>query len=330
MADRKTERLVSLVMVLRATRRFLGREEIRDQVAGYEGLSDNAFQRMFERDKKELREMGIPISSGSHDPFAEAEGYLIRAGDYELPPLEFSPAESMILGAATRTWQEQAMGRSSIAALGKLRAAGLQPDVGALPMVHPSVPQAADLPLWLTAVTTRTPVTFGYRGSTRHLQPWTLAQRRGHWYVVGHDLDRSEPRTFKLARVDQAVELIGEPGSYQIDEDEAAARAQAIRPEQRDRQAVLALAPGRALELRGGTEGQLSPEVAAALPGWQRAAYTFGDVEEAAADLAGHGSAVVVLEPPELVAAVQQWLGWWAAAAGTDVGQEGRDGKGQD
>jgi len=60
----------------------------------------------------------------------------------------------------------------------------------------------------------RSPVTFGYRGETRHVDPWGIVFRRGHWYVVGHDHDRGESRSFRIDRVEGDVE-VGAPGGFE-------------------------------------------------------------------------------------------------------------------
>src|SRR5437879_10595388 len=69
MAARRAERLVNLVICLLSTRQFLTAERIRDAVSGYEAAdgtraTDEAFKRMFERDKAELRELGVPLETG--------------------------------------------------------------------------------------------------------------------------------------------------------------------------------------------------------------------------------------------------------------------------
>ncbi|HVV10689.1 MAG TPA: WYL domain-containing protein, partial [Amycolatopsis sp.] len=66
MAARRAERLVNLVICLLSTRQFLTAERIRSAVPGYESAdgskaTDEAFKRMFERDKAELRDLGIPL-----------------------------------------------------------------------------------------------------------------------------------------------------------------------------------------------------------------------------------------------------------------------------
>ena len=88
MAARKTERLVNLTILLLSSRRFVPREKIRETVEGYRGLGDESFNRAFERDKDELRAMGIPVETGSDERFFDDEpGYRIVRTDFELPPI---------------------------------------------------------------------------------------------------------------------------------------------------------------------------------------------------------------------------------------------------
>ena len=60
----KTERLLNLVMVLLYTRRPLTKAQIRRLVGQYDtSPSVEAFERMFERDKDELRALGVPLAT---------------------------------------------------------------------------------------------------------------------------------------------------------------------------------------------------------------------------------------------------------------------------
>src|SRR5258706_2069122 len=129
MAARRAERLVNLVICLLSTRQFISAERIRDAVPGYEAAdgspsTDEAFKRMFERDKAELRDLGIPLDTGRNSHFDSDEGYRISRRDYELPPIEFDPAEATAIGLAARLWQSATLGEPAPAALMKLRAAG--------------------------------------------------------------------------------------------------------------------------------------------------------------------------------------------------------------
>ena len=93
MSRRKTERLLSLVVCLLATQRYLTASQIRHSVPGYPD-ADEPFKRMFERDKDELRELGIPLETGT---VADEPGYRIRQQAYELPEVQLEPDEAAVL-----------------------------------------------------------------------------------------------------------------------------------------------------------------------------------------------------------------------------------------
>src|SRR3954464_9776255 len=93
MAPRKTERIVNLTIALLVAGRYLPKSRIRELVEGYHGLSDAAFERTFERDKDELRALGVPIEVGGCDPLFEDEaGYRILPSELSLPPAQRPPA----------------------------------------------------------------------------------------------------------------------------------------------------------------------------------------------------------------------------------------------
>ncbi|TDB83764.1 DNA-binding transcriptional regulator, partial [Actinomadura sp. 7K534] len=121
MSRRKTERLLNLVVCLLATRRYLTAEQIRRAVPGYPE-SDEAFKRMFERDKEELRELGVPLEVGSDQLGGGGEeiGYRIPPQDYELPDVHLTPDEAAVLGLAARVWQRASMAEAASGALLKL------------------------------------------------------------------------------------------------------------------------------------------------------------------------------------------------------------------
>ena len=128
MAAKRAERLVNLVIALLGTRQYVTAARIRATVPGYEpddgtDRADEAFKRMFERDKAELRELGIPLETGRNSHFDSEDGYRIRRGDYELPTIEFDAAEAAAVGLAARLWQSATLGEPARQALIKLRAA---------------------------------------------------------------------------------------------------------------------------------------------------------------------------------------------------------------
>jgi proteasome accessory factor B len=198
----KAERLLNLVIALLNSERFRDVSWIRDKVAGYrEATSDEAFFRMFERDKTELRDLGIPLQT-------KGESYRIPPGQYLLPEMTFTAGEKAALALAGRLWETSVLGEAGADALRKLSDASgdeLAASHNALQTrVRTSDP--AFEPLY-AAVQLRQPVTFAYRKGTsattetRRLHPWGLVSWRGRWYVVGHDTDRQERRTFRLSRI---------------------------------------------------------------------------------------------------------------------------------
>ena len=118
----KTERLLNLVFAMMSTRRAISRSDIRENVAGYEDArSDEAFERMFERDKDELRSMGLPIDTVS-DSLGEVLGYRISPSEYEFVDLELSPEDIIVLGVAAQVWDQAVLSAPAQTALRKIEA----------------------------------------------------------------------------------------------------------------------------------------------------------------------------------------------------------------
>ncbi|GAA1480220.1 YafY family protein [Gordonia sinesedis] len=214
MATSKVERQLNLVICLLSTRQFVTAEYIRRNVAGYDegGQSAEAFNRMFERDKTELRELGIPVVTGPSTVGGGADGYRIDRDSYELPDISLDRDEAATIAMAAALWDTPEISASSQTAVLKLRAAGF--DVRADDEIGlsaggsvRSLGSEAVLSALLAAVDAGRAVTFGYRpGSatapaTRTLEPWGVVTHRGRWYVVGHDRDRDAVRTFRLSRI---------------------------------------------------------------------------------------------------------------------------------
>jgi proteasome accessory factor B len=317
MAARRAERLVNLVICLLSTRQFLSAERIRDAVPGYDAAdgskaTDEAFKRMFERDKAELRDLGIPLETGRNSHFDSEDGYRITRREYELPPVEFDAAEAAAVGLAARLWQSATLGEAARSALLKLRAAGTDVSTDATPGAVPHL-DASDpsLPALLEAARQSRAVRFDYvkPGTTtaqrRTLEPWGVLSWRRRWYVAGFDRDRGESRSFRLSRITGKVDVFGRPGEYR-------------RPDGVD---LLALVSGsgpedaRAAHVRvsGPGAGQLRRLAEAESDGVLTISFT--DTGWLARLVAGAGAGARVLDPPELVDAVVERL---SAAAGAN------------
>ena len=211
MSKRRTERLLSIVVLLLSSRRYLTAEQIRSAVSGYPDEQE-AFKRMFERDKEELRDLGIPLETGRSSAIDDELGYRISRQDYELPEIHLEPDEVAVLGIASRVWQSAELAGAATGAALKLRAASREADgdgaASPPPGIQPrlTTQEPAFGPLW-EAVRDRRPVTFGYLAPGRSevmkrtLEPWGVVNRRGRWYVAGHDRTRDAPRVFRLSRI---------------------------------------------------------------------------------------------------------------------------------
>src|SRR4029079_3862266 len=224
MTARKSERLLNLLITLLVSRTYVSKDRLREVVEPYREAGDEAFEKMFERDKEELRSLGIPIEVGYVDrAFEDEPGYRVERSAFELPEIDLAPEEAAVIGLAARAWQHAGLAAATSDALVKLKAAGVTVDRTALDVVQPTLnaEEPSFEPLW-DATRTRTPVRFDYRTSTgsraatRHLQPWGVVSYRGRWYVTGHDTDRKETRVFRLSRIRGEVQDDGAPGSYDV------------------------------------------------------------------------------------------------------------------
>lgn len=321
MAVQRTERLLNLVICLLATRRFVTREQIHAAVPGYaECDSQEAFERMFERDKDTLREMGVPLETGSNDVLFDDEiGYRIPRDDYALPALALDPQELAVLGLAARVWQQATLAEAATSALLKLEADGVDVDPQAWSVVEPRV--ATDEPAFgplYEAVRDRRPVTFPYRRSgapeptLRRVRPWGLVSWHGRWYLVGHDDDRDGTRVFRLSRVAGPVVTSGPAGSVVVPDDvDLGASVRMLAPEPATRRARLRVRAGAARPLRLRAISATEPG-----DGWDTLDVGYSDAESLAAEVCGFGADVVVVEPDEVRDAVVRRLDAVLAATG--------------
>jgi proteasome accessory factor B len=325
MAPRKTERILNLTICLLVTRSYLPKSRIRQIVEGYHDLTDQAFERTFERDKDELRKLGIPLQVGSYDPlFDDEPGYRIERTDFELPPIELDADEAAVVGVAARSWQHTSVAESTRNALTKLRAAGIEPDASQLSALEPNVAanEAAFEPLW-NAVLDRTRVSFEYRDrGIRTLEPWGLTSAKGRWYVVGHDTDRDATRMFRLSRIIGTPRRVSREGAYEVPADLQLRRlARTLAPDEPRASAVVAIRPGKAPGLRRRSR-PVNVDRQAALPqrwpqGFEVVEVSYADQGFLSEELAGYAADVVVLEPAELRTVVIDRLRTVAATRST-------------
>ncbi len=316
------ERLLNLVIALVNTSASMTKQQIRRGVAGYaDAPSDEAFERMFERDKDTLRALGVPVVTVDTGGHSDDVGYRIDNEAYALPPVDLTPAELGVLALAAQLWGDKSLRTDVSRAMTKLAAAGNTEAEDALAGLAPRVRAVGDAyPPLLEAVTQRRVVRFRYRAANtgalaeRRVEPWRIAVRGGGWYLVGRDLDRDAPRVFRLSRIEGRVRVGGQAGAFEppahVDVDEALGVVGTPRT------ALLAIVPERASAVRAralpspddgavpvvgrGEQETGGEDVPPAPPGYDVVAVPYTSTTTLAEELAGYADAVVVLAPTKL------------------------------
>lgn len=304
MTAKKAERLMNLTICLLVTRNFIPKDRIRQAVEGYHDLGDDAFDRMFDRDKEELRILGVPIEVGSIEKaFEDDVGYRIRRDRFELPEISLEADEAAVVGLAARVWQHASLASATTQGLRKLRAGGVEVDESALSIIEPQL--ATDEPAFdaiFEAVTERRPVEFRHQRSgrgepvTRHLEPWGIVSWHGHWYAVGHDVDRDAERMFRVSRIIGEVAFVGAAGSFQPPHDLDLRRlTESLAPPRPHESATVRVRYGTAAPLR--RRASVSRPVDES---WTELELAYGSGQSLADELLSYGPDVVVMGPPEV------------------------------
>ncbi len=307
----RTERLVNLVICLLATRRYLTAAQIAATVPGYEHDPEDvrehdAFQRKFERDKAELRALGVPLETGTASIFDSEPGYRIAARDYALPAIMLEPDEAAAVGVAARLWRHAGLAAAATSGLNKLRAGGVEVDPHATLGIEPVIAVDPAFEPLTAAARARCEVIFSYRvpdddkPTVRHLQPWGVVCWRGKWYVVGHDTDREAPRCFRLSRIVGSVKTQGQPDAFEPPEnlDLIGYVGRNAGPVARPNTARVLVKPGRAAGVRRFAQPVQSTTDGDVLE------LRYAEPDSFAAWLVGYGADVTVLGPDEVRKAV--------------------------
>lgn len=213
----KAERLLNLIALLLETRRPLSAQEIRDTVPGYGQQQWEAFKRMFERDKEELREMGIPVELRPTDAWESEEGYRIPKERYYLPDLQLSEEEVAALSLAAGLLRMHDPGAVRAALLKLAGDVQMPAEISPPPWLGVDLGLAVPgLSRAFAAVAERRRISFTYRTReverARTMDPYGLVHRRGEWYVVGRDHASGEVRSFRLDRIAGGLHLVDPSG----------------------------------------------------------------------------------------------------------------------
>lgn len=322
------ERLFSLVLALVATEHGLTKAEILGSVQGYRqryqpGGDNASLERQFERDKDDIRELGVPLET-VEPPTDPGNNQLLR---YRIPkvaydlPVTFTPAETTLLNLAAEVWREGSLSSESHRALLKLRSLGVEvddPTIGYAPRVR--VREAAFEPL-RQAIDKHVVVTFAYlkpgfaEATERTVEPYALVQHEGRWHLASRDVDRDQPRTFLLSRI--VGPIAASRTSFAPPKGDVAAETIAdLTRILRDTVVRIRVEPGSDAEVRLRRRVATGPAAGGSATGAAAGADApdgevdlhYTDAELVADQLASFGPEVLVLEPAELRDAVRARL----------------------
>jgi proteasome accessory factor B len=257
---------------------------------------------MFERDKDDLRNLGIEIEVGTFDPLFEDEsGYRIKPENYQFQLGEVNAQEITLLSLAAEAWRGASMGSSALSALNKLHAIGIESDTELLLDLAPAIiTQDANLAIAITAITSRTVLSFSYlneelKEQSRALEPYAVISKYGHWYIFGNDLDRKASRLFRLDRVSSELKSQGKSNAFEIpgdlDVDQAFAKSSELCS------VIVFIRDGRGLNLR--SRG-LQITARSAPVGWQEFELAYLDRDRLIEEVLWYGNDVIVTEPSDI------------------------------
>lgn len=212
--DPHVERLVNLTFAFldaanNPHKTGLTLEELHQRIDAYKDMTYDGFRTTFRRDRQALRRAGVPL-----EYVAEPGGhscYRIHNEHYALPEITFTEAEAAVLGLAGDLGGKGALAAFNRSGWTKLAATGLNRDLAPsklarggddLALLEPAVLDGC-----LKAVRYKKSISFDYRPNPtaevvrRRMDPWGLVSLRSRIYLVGFDLDKQAPRTFRIRRI---------------------------------------------------------------------------------------------------------------------------------
>jgi proteasome accessory factor B len=279
----------------------LTKNEIFRNIEGYEGSAE-AKERMFERDKDDLRKLGIQIEVGGLDPlFDDEAGYRIRPESYALSLRDLTPTQVTLLSLAAQAWQDAAFTDLSQQALRKLTSIGLDTDSSQLPVMAPKLIGADEnLRSALDALTSLTTIEFDYLNiqgvaQKRQLQVYGVQARKSHWHLIGLDTEKDAIRNFRVDRIQGVVTSIGKAQSYVIPPSFEIAE---LEPAIETPLAVLQVRPGSGYQLR-----RMAKTIETS-DDWDLLEVPIFDLEFMTNLVLWHGEDVIVSSPVQLRSAV--------------------------
>lgn len=218
------ERVINLLIYLLDSPNPVTAEQVRQTVAGYGEQSDDAYHRMFERDKDLLKRMGVPLELKATDKWEIDFGYTVDPEKYAIPDPRLTEQERVALSVAARMVR---LGGANAGLAGLLKLGGVEVGAGIEPLAADLGAEAAVLGDLYLAVSERRRLEFDYGGSKRLLDPYGIAHRRGHWYLIGHTVDGE--RVYRVDRI-SGLEVGNEAGAFERPKRFQVKRAMSMHP----------------------------------------------------------------------------------------------------
>lgn len=295
MSAEKTERLINLTLGLLSSRRFLTKNEIFKNIAGYSG-SPETMERMFERDKDELRSMGIEIEVGQLDPLFEDEmGYLIRSSNIQIQPNDFKKDELLLMTMAANVWKESVFSDISKNAL--MKVSSIDGEIGlnevALSMIDDKSLNADRFHKIIEAIGSKKYISFLYNNKNREIAPFALKSSGGFWYLIGQETAQSI-KVFKIIRIQSEIAIQNNHSQFEIPTDFNIDEFVLNATSQQRQTAKLLIRENRVHSLR--SRGIVHEDSS----GWDTLDIEFDDLSQMIKEVMWFGDDLIVLSPPEL------------------------------
>lgn len=299
MASEKNERLINLTIALLATRKYLTKAEIFSAVSGYDG-NPEASDRMFERDKEELRALGIQLDMKSIDPLFDDEiGYRILPERYRFDLGELTTEEVSLLALASEAWKESALADIAHSTAIRLESLGINSDFSELPLI-PAIANVTENFTEILEVTEAGKIIeFQYLDLEDQLQdrrvaPHGIYSTNSKWYLFATDLEKSEKRSFRLDRIEGSIKR----------SNKSADREDVELPTLHFPQieAILKIRRDSVPELL------MQADILNEEDDWIRCRISFASEQDAATQILRHSPNVIVEQPIQIVSAVTKSL----------------------
>ena len=296
MSSEKTERLINLTLGLLASKRYLTKNEIFRTISGYSGTPES-MERMFERDKDELRSAGIVIEVGGLDPlFEDEQGYLIRSSQIQIQPNDFSKQDLILMVLAANFWLESNFDDSAKNALLKISSidSAITAKVGSnngLMSKQGSNHDFEQIRTLIDAISNNRYIKFRYKSIDREVAPIRLENVQGFWYLSG--VDDGSLKKFKVIRFESVITINDKKAAFDQEFLTKNLKVQQNQEAQNQRlQAYIRI--GKCNNLRKvGIVSSLNGE-------WDEIDLSFTDQEQMIRDLLWNGDDVQVIAPNQL------------------------------